>query len=84
MKIILNSDILYDKQLVVDNVTKKPQKLFRACAEMGHVIVIPLTALLEFNRKQSELVEKRLQIWKAHMDCLTSSKFRIPGLNPER
>jgi hypothetical protein len=76
MKIILNSDILHDEQLVVDNVSKRLQKLFRACAEMGHIIVIPLTALLEFGREQSELAEKTIARLESAYSLL--DRFKIP------
>jgi len=60
MKVIINSDIIYHSQLVIDNMSKPLQTLFRACSERGHAIIIPLTTLYEFNRKQSELVPEEI------------------------
>jgi hypothetical protein len=76
MKIIINSDILYNDRLVRDYPSKRLQKLFRACSERGHVIVIPLTALLEFNRKQSEVVKSAISRLESAYGQL--DKFKIP------
>jgi len=60
VKIILNSDILYNTQLIRDNLSKNLQELFRECNKKGHIVVIPLTALLEFDCKQSKFLEKKI------------------------
>ena len=56
MKVILNSDILFDKQLVVNSVSRKLQHLLEICRDNGHLIVLPFTALLEFQRAQKDLI----------------------------
>jgi hypothetical protein len=61
MRVILNSDILHDQRLLVDRVTRQVQPLLNVCRDDGHIIVIPLTALLEFARKQSTYVDNEVR-----------------------
>lgn len=68
MKIILNSDILFNTFLIKNNLSKNFQELFSICQKKGHVIIIPLTTLLEFNRAQLESLNKKtLKLEKAYM-----------------
>lgn len=53
---MLNSDILYDSQLVTDRVSVRLQGLLEACRIGDHRVVIPQTVLLEFERQQAEQV----------------------------
>lgn len=79
MKVILNSDILYDGRLIVDNLSKRLQTFLSACADKGHIIIVPQTTLLEFNRQQSELLAKTIrQLQEA---CGLLDKFKIPHDN---
>lgn len=82
MKVILNSDILHDERLVIDDVSKRLRAFLWACADKGHVIVIPLTALLEFNRKQSELVSKTALELKRAYDLLDRLKISYSKVDP--
>lgn len=68
MKIILNSDILFNTFLIKNNLSKNFQELFSICQKKGHVIIIPLTTLLEFDRAQLESLNKKtLKLEKAYM-----------------
>jgi hypothetical protein len=54
MKVVLNSDILFQPTLVTRQLSRSLLALFKACTDKGHVIVIPLTSKLEFDRVQSD------------------------------
>ena len=56
LRILINSDVMY----LTAPMVLLPRWLINiseACLEHGHTIVLPQTALLEFNRRQKELVE---------------------------
>lgn len=76
MDVILNSDILRDERLITDDVSKRLRTFLQACAERNYVIVVPLTALLEFNRQQSELVPKTAAEVDRAYELL--DRFKIP------
>lgn len=82
MKVILNSDILRDERLVTDDVSKRLRMFYRACADKGHVIVIPQTALLEFNRKQYELLDKTTSDLRLAYDLLDRFKISHSRVDP--
>jgi hypothetical protein len=58
MRVILNSDILYHPQFVTSRLSTRLQTFLTKCAESRHIIVIPSTALLEFQRQQTVLAEQ--------------------------
>lgn len=66
MHILLNSDVLWADYTWTDLPPKV--KLFAdTCRDQGHVIVIPETAKLEFDRKQNETVDKaRIELERAY------------------
>lgn len=82
MKVILNSDILHDERLVIDNVSRRLKAFLLACTDKGHIIVIPLTALLEFERKQSELVSKTISELEKSYDLLDRLKISYSRADP--
>lgn len=84
MKVIINSDIIYHSQLVIDNMSKPLQMLFRACSERGHTIIIPLTTLYEFNRKQSELVPKEISKLESAYNLLDKFNIRHSRNEPSK
>lgn len=62
MRVILNSDVLYG-DFARHGLPAGVLRLADACADGGHVLVIPETALLEVERRQREIVvEERKQI----------------------
>jgi hypothetical protein len=91
MKVIVNSDILYDSRLVTGDVSRRLRAFCQVCADKGHVIVIPETALLEFNRQQSELLPRAISELVQAYDLLDrynishsrtdpSEKVKLPDL----
>lgn len=84
MKVIINSDIIYHSQLVTDNVSEPLQALFRACSETGHTIIIPLTTLYEFDRQQSELVQKEISKLEGAYELLDKFKIRYSRIEPSK
>jgi len=82
VKIILNSDILFNTFLIKNNLSKNFQELFSICQKKGHVIIIPLTTLLEFDRAQLEsLNTKTLKLEKAYM-LLESLNIKFTRVEP--
>lgn len=55
--IVLNSDVLWTGRFST-TLPNSIQRFVDACRDQGHQIVIPLTTLLEFDRRQSELVSR--------------------------
>lgn len=60
MKILINSDFLFSTSLIKDKLPRQISEFLLACKNRGHEIVMPLTTLLEFNRKQNEFVNKEI------------------------
>lgn len=62
MKLIFNSDLLFANSLIADTLPNKLKEFLLRCKEHAneHEIIIPLTTLLEFERKQNEFVEKEI------------------------
>ena len=60
MKLIFNSDLLFANSLIANTLPGKLEEFLLKCKEheSEHEIIIPLTTLLEFERKQNEFVEK--------------------------
>lgn len=58
MKVILNSDLIYATYLIKDKLPGSLQDLCGACIEQNVPIVVPETALLEFNNKQLEHADR--------------------------
>ncbi len=56
MHVVFNSDILFQPRLVTTALGVRVTALLEACRERGHVVVIPETTLLEFQRSQRQLV----------------------------
>ncbi len=54
MIVIINSDILYHQYLISERFSPSFERLLDACAQGGHEVLIPETALLEFRRSQAE------------------------------
>ncbi|MFA4903923.1 MAG: hypothetical protein WC600_14415 [Desulfobaccales bacterium] len=75
MKIILNSDILHNVQLIKDKLSKRLQELFKVCAERNYVVVIPETALLEFNRYQ--LIKKEEEVNRIKNACVILETYGV-------
>src|SRR4030042_2769169 len=60
MKILFNSDLLFVSSLIKDRLPRHIFDFLLACRGKGHEIVIPLTTLFEFNKKQNEYVNKEI------------------------
>jgi len=84
MKIILNSDILWTSFLIKANLPKGLSDLIKECEKSEHIIIIPRTALLEFNRQQLEYVE--LETTKLIRAYQLLSQYNVPHepIDPSR
>lgn len=70
MKVILNSDITHHQYLVTEGLGEGLQQLFKVCLASKHTILVPLTVLLEFQRKQSEFAEAKINQLQNACDLL--------------
>jgi hypothetical protein len=67
VRVILNSDVAYG-DYVRHGLPKALVAVAEACAEHGHILSIPRTALLEIDRRQRELADDtREKVRDAHM-----------------
>ncbi len=82
MKLILNSDVINQEHLVTDHMPIGLQKLFRTCSSAGHTIIIPLTTLYEFDRKQSEFVQGESSKLESAYKLLDKFKIRYSRMEP--
>ena len=82
MKILFNSDLLYATSLIKDKLPRQVFEFLSACKENGHEIVIPLTTLLEFNKKQSDFLNKELSALKNAETKLTSYGIKVVEFQP--
>jgi hypothetical protein len=60
MRIIMNSDLLYHGPLVRDSLSSGLTRFLEGCRDKGHVVCIPETAKLEFERDQGEKRAKKM------------------------
>jgi len=79
MKILFNSDLLFSTSLIKDKLPRQVSEFLLACRNKGHKIVIPLTTLFEFNKKQSEFVNKEIATLNSAGNKLTEY-----GINVEK
>lgn len=89
MRIVLNSDVLYGNY-TRGGVPKAVTQLADACADQGHVLVIPETTLLEVDRKQRDVVRsqrKALEVALTTLDergvehAVVDTTLSIPDVN---
>lgn len=83
MKIVFNSDLLYATSLVKDKLPRQLHEFLTACKQNKHEIVIPLTTLLEFDKKQSEFLNKEISGLKDAEAKLTKYDINVDDFNPE-
>jgi hypothetical protein len=79
MKILFNSDLLFSTSLIKDKLPRQVSEFLLACRNMGHEIVIPLTTLFEFKKKQSEFVNMEIATLNSAGNKLTEY-----GINVEK
>ena len=60
MRLLINSDRLFATYLISERLPASLAKICTACAEKGITVVIPETALLEFNRAQKKLADQEI------------------------
>ena len=83
MLVLLNSDILFDLQLVTDKVSARLTSLLDACRDGGHRVAIPQTALLEFDRQQTKLVADARRSLESAYATLDRSNVAYTRIAPE-
>jgi len=82
MKILFNSDLLYASSLIKDNLPRQLYEFLSACKQNGHGIVIPLTTLLEFDKKQSGFLNEEISGLKNAGTMLAKYGINVEEFNP--
>ena len=81
MKILFNSDLLFATSLIKDKLPRQVFEFLLACRDKGHEIIIPLTTLFEFNRKQNEFVNKENTALNSAVTKLTDYGINVDEFN---
>jgi len=81
MKILFNSDLLFATSLIKDKLPRQVFEFLLACRDKGHEIIIPLTTLFEFNRKQNEFVNKEITALNSAVTKLTDYGINVDEFN---
>jgi hypothetical protein len=82
MKILFNSDLLFATSLIKDKLPRQVFDFLLGCRDKGHEIVIPLTTLLEFNKKQNEFVNKEIAALNSARSKLTDYGIKVEEFKP--
>jgi hypothetical protein len=87
MRVILNSDVLYG-DFSSNGLPVALIRLGEACAEQGHVLVIPTTTLMEIERHQREIVAGRRKLVESARQTLadqgiTVTEFKASDVVPD-
>lgn len=77
MRVILNSDVLYG-DFSSNGLPAALIRLGEACAEQGHVLVVPRTALLEVERRQREIVKSQRKAVASARQTLIDQGIPVP------
>jgi hypothetical protein len=82
MKIVFNSDMLFADSLIKDELPRHVSNFLQACRGQEHEIIIPLTTLLEFNRKQKEEVFKEVSYLNDAINKLAFYGLNVNDFKP--
>jgi hypothetical protein len=82
VRFLLNSDILYTTRLVRDRLPGHLERFARECARVGATIVFPRTALLEVERRQSELIGTEREALEGAYAVLRDAKVGFAQTDP--
>ena len=77
MRVILNSDVLYG-DFSSNGLPVALIRLGEACAEQGHVLVIPTTTLMEIERHQREIVAGQRKLVESARQTLADQGITVP------
>jgi len=84
MKILFNSDLLFVNSLIRDKLPQHISFFLLECKENGHEIIIPLTTLLEFEKKQSDFANKEISDLKNAVSKLTEYGIKFDECEPSK
>lgn len=84
MKVIFNSDVLYHTGLITGGLSTTLGMLLKECAARKDTIVLPLTAKLEFDRKQAEFLDKATRKLEAAYGTLEKLKINFEKADPTK
>lgn len=76
MRVVLNSDVLYGD--FSNGLPDGLVHLGEACKEQGHVLVVPLTTLLEVERRQREIVASQRKAVAGARQTLVDQGVTVP------
>lgn len=80
MRVILNSDVLYG-DFSSNGLPAALVRLAQACAEQGHVLVVPITTLLEIERRQQAITAGQRTLVDEARQILADQKISIPAFD---
>jgi hypothetical protein len=80
MRILLNSDVLYAKRLVTAKLPNHIEQFCRDAATFGAVVVLPRTALLEWDNQQKELAEDLKEQVRGAATLLQNFHITVPTI----
>lgn len=73
--------MLFATSLIKDKLPRQVSEFLLACRDKGHEIIIPLTTLFEFNRKQNEFVSKEVSDLNTAATKLTGYGIEVDDFN---
>lgn len=82
MRVVVNSDVLYG-DFSSNGLPASLVRLGQACAENGHVLVVPTTTLLEVERRQREIVVGRRKDVEGARRTLSDQGVTVPDFHVE-
>src|SRR5438105_3889143 len=84
MHIIVNSDVIYSNRLISTGLPRHLATFCQEAAAEGCRLVIPRTALLEYERHQNELADQAILKTDNAIKLLKELGAEIPDLQPKQ
>jgi len=82
-RIVLDSSVIHSQRLVRDELPRHIRVFLRHCADKNIAVAIPETVVLEFTRKQRELVEQEIVGLRDAVRLLESYDVEAPAFDPD-
>lgn len=84
MKIIFDTNQLYADNVIKNKLPNRVSGFLEICKKNGHEIIIPHTTLLEFDRKQNEIVSKERKEIELAAKKLTEYKISVGSFSVDK
>jgi hypothetical protein len=83
MRIILNSDVLHMNRLLATGLARHIESFCREAAQVGGILVLPRTVILENERQRLEMYGKAVATLDAAALTLTQAGVSIPAFRAQ-